>query len=84
MSFITVLATVCHVVAGNTVEACVEEIVVDNTLDPMVTMQSCMMGMSYVAKWMNEHPVYHTGNWRLHKWSCRIGNKPAPDPGGKA
>ena len=83
MSFVTVLATLCHVVSGS-VDACVEEIITDNTLDPTVTMQSCMMGEAYVAKWIGEHPVYHNNNWRLQKWSCRIGNKPNPDQGGKA
>lgn len=79
--FITVLATLCHLVAG--VDACVVETVTDNTLDNTLTMQSCMMGEAYVAKWISEHPLYHTG-WRLQKWSCRIGNKPSPDPEGKA
>jgi hypothetical protein len=79
--FITVFATVCHLVAG--VDACVEEIVTDNTLDNTLTMQSCMMGQANVVKWMTEHPIYHTG-YRLQNWKCRIGNKRSPEPEGKA
>ena len=79
--FITVLATLCHLVAG--VNACVEEIVTDNSIDQTLTMQSCMMGEAYVAKWISEHPLYHTG-YTLQKWSCRMGNKAAPPPEGKA
>jgi hypothetical protein len=82
MTFITVLATLCHLTAAG-VEGCVEEIVTDNTLDDTLTMQSCMMGQAYIAKWMSEHPKFHT-NWRLAKWGCRIGNKPSPEVGGKA
>ena len=84
MAFITVLATLCHLTAAG-VEGCVDEIVTDNTLDETVTMQSCMMGQAYIAKWMGEHPVYRTDKgWRLAKWGCRIGNKPQPPLGGKA
>lgn len=84
MAFITVLATLCHLTASG-VEGCVQEIVTDNTMDATVTMQSCMMGEAYIAKWMSEHPIYHPAKgWRLAKWGCRIGNKPAPAIGGKA
>lgn len=84
MSFITVLATLCHLTAAG-VEGCVQEIITDNTMDATVTMQSCMMGEAYIAKWMGEHPIYHPDKgWRLAKWGCRIGNKPAPAISGNA
>lgn len=81
-AFITVLATFCHLVTVPGPELCVEERITDNTLDDTVTMQSCMMGMAYVADWQAKSPLYHT--WRLANWKCRIGNKPMPDQGGKA
>ena len=79
--FITVFATLCHMVAG--VNACVQETVTDTNLDPNLTMQSCMMGVAYVVEWMQKHPVYHTG-YTIQKWSCTIGNKAPPAPDGRA
>ena len=78
--FITVLAVLCHL-AGS-VDACVEEIVTDNTMDETLTMTGCMVGVPAVVKWKQEHPIYHS--WRLDKWRCRICNKPSPEPEGKA
>lgn len=81
MAFITVFVTLCHLTAAG-VEGCVDEIVTDNIRDDTVTMQSCLMGIPYIAKWKGEHPLYH--DWRVAKWGCRIGNKPGPGIGREA
>jgi hypothetical protein len=69
-------------VAG--VDACVEEIVTDNTLQEQLTMTECMVGLPAIVKWKSEHPLYHSDTWRVAKWGCRIGNKPSPPPEGRA
>ena len=81
--FISVLVTLCHLVSPG-IEGCVEEIITDSTRDETLTMQSCLMGEAYVTKWKLEHPTYTSDGWRLAKWGCRIGNKPSPDPKGRA
>lgn len=81
MTFLTVLVTMCHLVAGN-INACVTEVVTDNTMDENLTMTACMVGLPSIVKWKEEHPVYR--NWTLAKWGCRIGNRAQPPMAGRA
>jgi hypothetical protein len=78
--FVTVTAVLCHLAAPT---LCVEEIVTDTNMDDTLTMQSCLMGQAYLAKYMAEHPIYRTG-YRLDRWRCTIGNREPPPPGGRA
>ena len=49
--------------------SCHEETVTDSNFSD-VTMQSCMMGMPQLAKWMEDKPMY-----RLASWKCQLGDR---------
>jgi hypothetical protein len=70
--FVTLVAVLCHVLPGGPGD-CVEEIVTDSN-QSNITFQSCMIqGQIGIAKWMSEHPIYHT-NWTLQRYKCAPGH----------
>jgi hypothetical protein len=79
--FITLYAVMC--LAGTmpgdaNAKACVPEIVTDQYLSSDMSMGSCMgvEGQVSAARFKNEHPLYHSENWKLGGWKCKFGNKP--------
>ncbi len=69
MMYTTLVALMCSL----TGPGCVEEIVTDTSMSEL-TWQGCMItGQIGVAKWMSEHPIYHSG-WRLARWKCVAGH----------
>jgi hypothetical protein len=61
--FITIAVTLCSLVG-----ACAEVVVTDSDMDDSLTLQSCMLGQPMIAKWMAEHPTYHS--YRVERWRC--------------
>jgi hypothetical protein len=79
--FITLYAVMCLASATPGVvdsKACVREIVTDQYLSPDISMGTCLgiAGLNSAEKFKEEHPLYHSEQWRLGGWSCRFGNKP--------
>ena len=71
--FITVVAVLCRLGAAAS-GSCVEEIVTDSNMTPDMSMMACAVGaQAPLAKWMGEHPIYHT-NWRLDRYKCVPGH----------
>ncbi len=80
MEFITLLVTVC--INLSQPGTCVTEKIADNQQFPDMTMSTCMNGpdaQASVAKWWQEHPLYH--NWHVKGYGCQFGNKKAPEKG---
>ena len=78
---ITLVALLCHQLAGVPEPVCVEEIVPQSAIErqagkieaplPMgeIGEEECEINaLELVAKWMSEHPVYRT--WTLIGWQC--------------
>lgn len=93
MATVTLVATLCHALLSGAASptVCVEEVVTDShwtTLAgkveapvsmPGITWDSCLVGsQAAIAKWMHGHPIYGTGNWRLHSWKCVPGHYVPP------
>jgi hypothetical protein len=80
--FITLFAVACLSGATPLTDpgACKREVVSDNILSPDMTITACMgiEGMVSAQKFIEEHPLYGTGNWHFGGWSCQIGNKQRP------
>jgi hypothetical protein len=64
--FITIAVVICKLASP---APCVDEIVTDSSMDDTLTLQSCMLGQPMIAKWLSEHPLYHTG-YRVERWRC--------------
>ncbi|MDN5001275.1 hypothetical protein ACFQZO_10305 [Bradyrhizobium sp. GCM10027634] len=65
--FVTVVAVLCRLSSTE----CINEIVTSSTLDNAVTFQSCMInGQAALAKWKDEHPIYHSEAWRIERYKC--------------
>ena len=80
--FITLYAVMCLASAPPGMidsKACVREIVTDQYLSPDISMGTCLgaVGQNSAMKFKEEHPLYHSEQWKLGGWSCRFGNKPA-------
>jgi hypothetical protein len=71
--FVTVVAVLCRL-SGAAAGSCVEEIVTDSNMTPEISMMQCAVGaQAPLAKWMGEHPIYHT-NWRIERYKCVPGH----------
>ena len=71
--FVTVVAVLCRL-GGAATGACVEEIVTDSNMTPEISFMQCAIGaQAPLAKWMDEHPLYHA-NWRIERYKCVPGH----------
>jgi hypothetical protein len=76
--FITLYAVICLAVAD--AKTCNTEVVTDQYLSPEFTMGECLgvVGQVSARRFKEEHPLYHSEKWRLARWQCQFGNRPAP------
>jgi hypothetical protein len=83
--FTTLVAVLCHSLAGIPSPICVEEVVTDTNFtmlagkvdDPIsmpgINMNQCLIeAQKYISDWMGKHPVYHS--WQLASWKCVPGH----------
>jgi hypothetical protein len=78
--FVTVVAILCHMLAGNPV--CQEEIVTDSNLTNGLTFMDCTAGaQAPLAKWKSEHPVYRSDAYTIEAYKCVPGHY---EPRGRA
>lgn len=76
--FVTLVAVLCHQLAGAPIPVCLEEIVADSGMDARLTWMSCQVGGEIgISKWLAESPKYRTG-WTLQKWKCVPGRYVIP------
>ena len=69
--FITMIAVLCRLSSTD----CVEEIVTSSALDSGLTFQSCLLiGQAGLAKWKEEHPIYHSEAWHIQRYKCVPGD----------
>ena len=67
--FVTVVAVVCHLLAG--ASECREEIVTDSNMTSGLTLMDCMVGaQAPLAKWKSEHPIYRRAEYRIERYKC--------------
>jgi len=71
--FITLVAVLCHTLAGMPEPVCVEEIVTDSAMDGRLTWVSCQIdAQAGIAAWLSDNPEYR--NWTLARWKCVPGH----------
>ncbi|MDA9440187.1 hypothetical protein XH98_13850 [Bradyrhizobium sp. CCBAU 51745] len=69
--FVTVVAVLCRLSSTE----CINEIVTNSALDNAVTFQSCVInGQAALAKWKDEHPIYHSEAWHIERYKCVPGD----------
>ena len=69
--FITMIAVLCRLTSTD----CVETVVTSSALDSGLTFQSCLLnGQAGLAKWKEEHPIYHSEDWHIQRYKCVPGD----------
>lgn len=82
--FVTVVVVMCKLLTAQATilpdrdctpeEMGIEEIVVDSDIQPELTFFDCLHGEAKIAKWIGEHPIYHSPRWRLGRTRCVPGH----------
>jgi hypothetical protein len=72
--FITLIAVLCHSLAGSPV--CVEEFVVDSDVNKDLTLMSCALGaQAALAQWKTVDPIYHGDDYWIDRYKCMPGHR---------
>lgn len=73
--FVTVVAVMCHMLAGVPEPVCQEEIVTDSSMSQELNFFECMSrGQAPLAKWKDEHPIYRSDAWKIQRYKCVPGH----------
>ena len=76
--FITLIAVLCHSLAGSPV--CVEETVIDSDVNKELTLMGCAIGAQPVlAQWKSADPTYRSEDYWIARYKCVPGH-----PGSRA